>query len=212
MLLTVFDIETNGLVENKVYPDVYQLGFIRVDTNFKVHGSGSLYFYDSATFGKYNVEAAAVHKISEEFLKSQESMFNQNIATAYAILNDSLIVGKNNLSFDNNVMREFIFRYLPAKAQPFRLGKSIDVQSYMSIFYREWCSNNGISSSTRKKGTLEDYMKVMGINEEVVRIFAKNNGITLNVERPHDALYDAVLTYMCLVYIMSIRKMPVTPV
>ena len=212
MILTVYDIETNGFVEKGVYPDVYQLGFIRVDTNFRVHGSGSLYFYDSVTFADYKQDAGDVHGISESFLKTHEDKFNENIATAYAILNECLTVGKNNLSFDNNVIREFINKYRPAKSAPFRMGKTIDVQSYMGIFYREWCTAHGVPVTTRKTGTLSEYMNVMGINEVVVKTFAKNNNIKLDEARPHDALFDATLTYMCLIYLMSIKKMTLKPV
>lgn len=218
MLLTVYDIETSGFIRGDEYPDVYQLGFIRVDDKFRVQGYGSLYFYDTETFLPYNQEAYEVHHISLDFLKTQSDDFLKNMSTAYAILNNSVVVGKNNIMFDNRVITNFINKYRQKKnVEPFSLGKSIDVQNYMGIYYREWCAKKGIQVSNRKKGTLEDYMELMEMSEADIIKFGKNNGIDLescqeNRNSPHDALYDALMTYICVVYVMLVKKVPMTPV
>lgn len=213
MLLTVYDIETNGLIETgKPMPDIYQLGFIRVNTNFEVKGCGSLYLYNEKTYGPYTSEAASVHQIPLEFLQSKSDEFERNLATTYALLNNSLVVGKNNIRYDNLVVTNFVNKYRPEKAEFFKLGKSIDIQPYMGRLYREYCANNRIQCSPRKHGTLEDYLKVMNADDAVVQKFAKNNNIQLSSDRLHDALYDATVTYMCLVYLMVIKKVQVTPV
>lgn len=213
MLLTVYDIETSGFIQkDKPMPDVYQLGFIRVNTNFEVRGCGSLYFYNPATYGEPSPGALEANGLTLDFLETKKEEFDKNLATAYALLHNSLVVGKNNIRFDNLVISGFLNKYRPEKVGSFCLGKSIDVQSYMAILYRDYCAKNGIPCTSRKQGTLEDYLKVMEADENVVRQFAKNNNIQLGEGRLHDALYDATITYMCLCYLMVIKKMQVTPV
>lgn len=212
MLLTVYDVETNGFIEHGKVPDIYQFGYIRVDTSFRVHGSGSLYLYDPATYSPHKKDAEDVHGITIDFLEKHKNDFNKNLSTMYALLKDSLVVGKNNITFDNIVVNGFINRYRPEKAPAFNLGKSLDVQAYMAKYYRDWCAANGKPYTNRSKGQLSDYIQVMDSNEQTVLDFAANNGIQLSTERPHDALYDATLTYMCLVYLMLIKKVPMKPV
>lgn len=213
MLLTVYDIEAGGLIRKEApMPDVYQLGFIRVNTNFEVKGCGSLYFYDPATYHEPEQTALQANGLTIDFLETKKDEFDKNLATAYALLHNSLVVGKNNIRYDNLVITSFLNKYRPEKVGGFKLGKSIDVQSYMAVLYRDYCSINGIPCSPRKQGTLEDYLQMMQADENVVRAFAKNNNIQLCDERLHDALYDATVTYMCLCYMMVIKKMQVTPV
>lgn len=211
MVLTIFDVEANGLIENHKMPDIYQFGYIRVTDTFKVIGSGSLYYWNSASYLPYDNASGAIHGITEDFLKKHEEDFIKNSATMYALLHNCMVVGKNCLTYDNPVVINHMRKYQPAKCPTFAFGPKIDIQSHAAIYWREYCRLNGIEHTSHSRGTLGDYMKMCGYTEEVIKAFASINGIQLDSEHPHDALYDATMTYMVLCWLFKVKNLRITP-
>lgn len=45
MIYTIFDIETNGLIEKSRFPEVLEVGYIQVNEALELLRGGSFYFY-----------------------------------------------------------------------------------------------------------------------------------------------------------------------
>ena len=208
-MYTVYDIETSGTSRDS---EIYEFAAIRLSDDMKVIGTYNYFFYKKE-WGE--TQEAHIHGLTKEILEPYAPDFYKNLAAMYAMMYDATVVGKNNLGFDNYVIKRFIDRNikdLDEKAtgiRKFKLGGSIDVQQYMARHYRDYMSRIGTPVSSQSKGTLEQYMSVCGFTEADLVGFAKAIGIDTTSPRfkAHGAMYDVVMTYATFVWLINHNTM-----
>lgn len=106
MIYTIFDLETTGF--NHLHDDVVQLAYVRLNSRMQKVSSGNLYFYYDRM--NWSEKAYAVHQISQDFLKQYVNDFEENVRTAYAILQQGNLVGHNCDAFDIPFVDNFLSR------------------------------------------------------------------------------------------------------
>ena len=210
MVYTVYDIETSGLNRDC---DIYEFAYIRLDDEFNIIKNDVLYFYRKT----WNITATEVHGLTRESLESHASEFFKNLAAVYATMQNTIAIGKNNMTFDNIALSNFINRYKfdvdkQKGIRDFRIKASIDVQNYMAPYYRRYMSDIGTPVGGNKSGTLEDYMKVCGFNYQILKDFALANGIEVNDRfKVHGAMYDTIMTFAVLKWLAYSAKVTFNP-
>lgn len=195
MIFHIVDIETTGL--NRMRDDILEVGYIRCDQNYKIIGHGTLYFYKP----EYQIEnpgAQAIHKLTREFLKQYEDDFDKNMASLYALVRDSLFIGKNSDSFDVLFLKEFIGKNIPELYSTAKPANTLDIQAVFAPRFREWYKKT-YGSVIKRSGKLEEYMTVIGYsNGKVKEEFSKLFPMEVERSHAHAALYDAFMTYLAL--------------
>lgn len=193
MVLTFFDIETTGF--NFTNSDVLQVGFVRADEKGKIINAGNLYFYQPG-FDVERPDAFKVHGLTREFLSKYEADFKKNVAGLYAMLQKGYLVGKNSDSFDVPFTLGWINKVCPGYLPNITPFRTCDVQKVMKPVYQE-AYRKQFGNNTSKIGTLEDYVKVLGIESFVKEMYQIAQGFAKEPAREgfHDALYDSVATY-----------------
>lgn len=210
MIYTVFDIETSGLDKEC---DIYEFAYIRLDDNFNIIKSDTLYFFKKS----WVVTASEIHGLTEEMLTPHIKDFYKNLAAMYATMHNGIAIGKNNMMFDNTRVISFINRNMYDQnkdkgIRDFRIEASIDVQNYMAPHYRRYMESIGQPVGPSKKGTLEDYMKVCGFDKPMLESFARQNGITVDERfKAHGAMYDTVMTLATLKWLTFAAKTVFSP-
>jgi len=192
MLFNVVDIETTGF--NTVNDDILEVGFIRCNQDFQIITHGVLYFYKP----EFQVESAAqkVHGLTRTMLKEHESEFERNMVTLYTLVQKGVLVGKNSDKFDIPFIREFILKYAGSLCHTCQFACSIDMQTRMSGRFQEWYKRT-YGSVTRRAGRLEEYMGVLGLTGEDVRMkYVQLFPEMGKRQQAHSALYDAFMTYL----------------
>jgi len=190
-----YDIETSGFERDS---DVYEFGFVRTDDCLNVISSGNLYFYQK----EWGIKASHVHGLTRQFLEQHEQYFAKNLATLYALCHNTTWVGKNNISYDNIVLSNFMSRYEPKGVQSLWPAGTVDVQKMCGRRWREWHQKKFGENMGRKSGTLPDYIAMTGFSKEDIDGYMKANRIVMPEGRDklHSALYDTVLTLCAAKY------------
>lgn len=210
MIYNVFDIETSGLEKDC---DIYEFAYIRLDDNFNIIKTDTLYFYKKS----WNITSSDIHGLSKDYLEKYAKDFYKNLAAMYATMHNGIAVGKNNMMFDNSRVSSFIKRnkYDMNKDKGIRdfvIKASIDVQNYMAPYYRKHMIDRGLAVSNNQKGTLEDYMEVCGFTKPMLEDFAKSNGIEVDERfRAHGAMYDTVMTLATLKWLAYAARVTFSP-
>jgi DNA polymerase III epsilon subunit-like protein len=189
---TIFDIETTGLDPGS--DAVIQLAFITVNQELFPLRSRNYYLYKRGM--PWSKEAAAVHKLTQEFLQQYEADYERNLLNIYCALQRGSLVGHNSNSFDIPFTSQFLVREGLPRLSP---DNSYDT---MKI----WQPKFG------KRMKLGNLVKELGIEEESVTQLAS----VLFNESPeklasHNACYDATATLLCWREALRAIK-PKTPV
>ena len=194
MIITILDIETTGL--DKCIHDILEVAYMRIDSKtLEILSHGTLYFYKP----EFRIEnqAQAVHGLTREYLTQFENEFDDNIVSLYTLIQQSVVIGKNSDNFD----LPFISMWLNRKASilaPVCIVGTLDIQEFLAPHYRKWVAScTGVMPSTRKKGTLEEYMDMFGYTQESLKMdFIKLYGSER--AHAHGALFDVYMTYICV--------------
>ncbi len=193
MLFHIIDIETTGL--HRSADDILEVGYIRCNQDFRIVGHGTLYFYRP----EYQIEnpgAQAVHKLTREFLRQYEKDFEVNLAALYALVRDSIFVGKNSDAFDVPFLKEFIGKNIPELYSTAKPSRTLDLQKVCAPRFREWYKDT-YGSTTKRPGRLEEYVSMLGYTDGCVKDeFAKLFPEEAVRNHAHAALYDAFMTYL----------------
>lgn len=216
MLLTFMDIETTGF---NTYKDVIlEAGYIRVNVvpkpqstkvSMDIVSSGNLYFFMDGWNSEANEGAYEKHKLSNAFMsqfKDQET-FDRNISALYTLMYNSYFVGKNSDKFDIPMIISFINRYT-VHLEPIELaGATIDVEKVLLQPYREYYTKK-TGQETKKRGTLEDYMEMIGYTEDDIMEIYKTLNVMEGRDHAHSGLYDSLMTYLAFKY--AVEKLHMT--
>ena len=202
MIFTIIDIETTGFSRHK--DEILEVGYMQVNENLQVYRSGSLYFYrdewmraDGGQRDLWYNEAQQVHKLTREFLQPYEKSFKSNLVTLYTLLENAIVVGKNNKGFDLPMIEQFFYRHVPELGAPRAFGQ-IDLQGVFTPKFREWYERR-YHESTRKLGSLSELMEVINYTPEMIlEGFRKDIPNGGDREFAHSALYDVYMTYLLL--------------
>lgn len=198
MIYTILDIETTGFHKDGG-DEILSFGFIRINSQFEIKASGTLYFYKpNFNVGKY--PACNIHKLDRKFMETQEANFKDNIKKMYSLCYNSTIIGKNSTVFDMPFIKNFIARHCPALPELI-YSKTFDVQTEFSPVYKERSGNN-------KKGTLTDYIDILNITQEDIK--AVYETLPTKDEESmhmHGALYDCVATFLVFKQLCDIIKL-----
>ena len=190
-----YDIETASTARDT---DIYEFGYVRTDDTLRVLSSGTLFFCQP----KKEVFATHIHGLTKEYLSKYAPDFAKNLATMYTLMENSVVVGKHNLIFDDYVVSHFLHSHVAPNTLFRGPSRSVDIETFMASKYREYAGLVG----TRKIGTLEQYMEMFGLTNDFVMQWMQKFNISLPEGRTHlhSAQYDAILTFM--VAIIAVQK------
>lgn len=222
MICTVIDIETTGRykislgLNNPDYAEILEVSYIRVNSeDLSILSHGSLYFYKP--YFCVESQAQEVHGLTRQFLKQYEKDFDKNLIQLHALMQQTLIVGKNSDVFDIPFIQAFLKKHSNGKLNidaEFEAAKiktyagypaeytwfygSYDIQTIYKNTWKDQVEKmTGSRPSGQRKGSLSEYIDDFpGRREEVEAIYA-----TLDKDRvtkAHGALYDCVMTYVVL--------------
>lgn len=198
MLYTIVDIETTGF-HKEGGDEILSFGFIRINSDFEIKASGTLYFYKpNFNVGKY--PACTIHKLSKAFMETKEADFKDNLKKMYSLCYDTTIIGKNSTQFDMPFIQNFIRRHC-STIEPLEYKKTFDVQKYFSPIFKERTGESRV-------GTLTDYVNLLGITQDDIKE-VYNSLPTKDSEsmHMHGALYDCVATYLVFKETCKILKL-----
>lgn len=192
MLYTLVDIETNGM--SHTTNDILEVGYIQMKRNMEIVRSGTLYFWKDG----WGVGRGDIHHLSSSFLSQYKDDFDANLVRLITLIHKGIIFGKNSNGFDIPFIRSFILKYgYGLSVQP---AGVLDIQDWLALHYRNWAINNGIQVSPQKKGTLSEYMDMIGKSQdEIMAEFRQKFPDEARV-RAHSALYDVYMTYLAFDY------------
>lgn len=191
MVVTIYDIETTGFDHKE--DDVISIGFLRCrDTDLAVMSSGIFYMHNKR-YAKSSPDALAVHGLTDEFLSQYDDKFNDNLVRCFGLFHNSVVIGKNNIKFDDKFINMMFAKYSQHLYNRLRIQRSIDVQS---LFAPRWRRISGCDSN-RKMGTLGQYVSSLGFTQDdVTRMYNELPTKDNEAVRYHGALYDAVATWI----------------
>ena len=186
MIYTIYDIETTGLIPE--YHQILSFGYMRVNDKLEILESGTLYFYqDDWTI---SADSYRVHGLGAEFLNQYKKDFFKNIALMYSMLNNSCVIGKNNIRFDGPFVKRFIKRHTLA-LDDLRFLQEIDMEKEYGKVYRSETGSRG--------GTLTDYIEHLGYTQnDVKEVYESLPNKDNHAMHMHGALWDVVCTYLVL--------------
>jgi len=205
MTHTVIDIETTGYLKyldtfGRLDPSsqILSVGYINIDSeSLNIIDAGVLYFYRP----EFDVEAAQhVHHLTREFLSKYEKDFDENIAKLEALVTDRTLIGKNSNAFDLKFIIGFLKTWGNFNEMAGPLPEStVDMQEIFSPLYRKlYYQKYNVQLSGRVKGKLEEYVRLLDPNGVALAAVLKDikKYTEINDCNPHDALYDAAMTYL----------------
>lgn len=193
MIFTVFDIETTGF--DKSRDEILEFGYIQVNEDLEIIRYGSLYFYKESF--PLNAESEELHKLTREFLLPYRQDFGDNLIRLYTIFNNSLAIGKHSGQFDNEFVTRFMQKHAPELGIVSPSG-GYDMEKFYTPIYRKF-HRQKFNEFTRKLGTLEELMEVIGYTEDRVRSeFNELFELPAGRDNAHCALYDTFMTFLLL--------------
>lgn len=216
MLLTFVDIETTGF---NTYKDVIlEVGYLRVNVipkpqstkvDMNIVGSGNLYFFKDGWDSEANADAFEKHRLSNEFMSqfNDQEVFDRNISALYTLMYNSYFVGKNSDKFDLPMITNFINKHTVFLEPIVLAGSTIDVEKVLLESYREYYKKK-TGQETRRRGTLEDYMDMIGYTESDIMGIYKTLNVMEGRGHAHAGLYDALMTYLAFKY--TVEKLHMT--
>lgn len=204
-MITFYDIETNGLERDS---EILEFGFVRCKEDFKLVSAGQLFFWQD----EWNVGRSDIHGLTREMLKEHELKFVVNMSQMYAIMKDGYIVGKNNHSFDDIVLNNFMRRHTFAEDKEISLittyKTSADIQTTHGKIWRNIMKSKGVDVGS-KRGTLEDYLNAIGYNQDIIAKYCSMCGIKMRDNLLHSAAVDAMATYfVARMYAIKFKVLP----
>lgn len=204
-----YDPSTGYLKDDR---EILEVGYLRIeDTTGEIISHGTLYFYKPY----FDVEKTQhIHGIDREFLKQYEEDFNRNLIILNSLIQKTLIIGKNSNSFDIPFINGFIDKHskgLLPMASAVALSKTKDIdgsfisytpelytydvqKAFKDEFRRLYEQKHGVSLHHNKRGTLMDYIEVLGLQDELDKLY--ENLDKERTTRAHGALYDCCATYL----------------
>lgn len=192
MLITFYDIETNGLERDS---EILEFGFVRCKEDFTLVSAGQLFFWQDG----WDVGRTDIHGLTTAYMEEHKSKFVVNMSQMYGIMKDSYIVGKNNHSFDDRVLNSFMQRHTFAEDKGVSLkttyAGSADIQSTHSQKWKSLLRAQGGDPGNRR-GSLEEYLQVIGMGPEIVGKYCEMCGIKMRGNLMHSAGVDAMSTYI----------------
>lgn len=221
MVGLVIDIETTSryptISEQTGYLrddcEILEVGYLRVDTITKeILSHGVLYFYKP--YFRVESEAQQIHGLTRSFLEQYEKDFEKNLITLTALIQKTLLIGKNTEGFDIKFIDRFIDKHSKGIL---KLENTVNKQRIKTYDGRNFFYDNASWSQDmqvifpitfrqlyydkykevlpkNRKGKLGEYIDVLNAREEVDRIYAS---LTKDRETgAHGALYDVVMTYV----------------
>lgn len=201
MIYTVLDVEATGF-HKEGGDEILSVGFMRINSSFKILASGTLYFYKPNFPIERNPQALAVHKLERKFMKQFEDQFYTNIKKLFALCYRSTIIGKNSTSYDMPFIKNFIKRHCPTLPDLEYLN-TFDVQAEFSKIFQQ-------RTGKTNKGTLTDYIECMGVtSEQLNEVYNSLPTKDSKSMHMHGALYDCVATY--LVFIETCKVLNLKP-
>ena len=226
MIKTVMDIETTGfykLNEDKTTlldsSEIVEVGYIQIDdTNFDIVNYGTLYFY-KPYFNLEN-EAAAVHGLTREFLEPYEKDFDRNLIALCSLMENCVMIGKNNRNFDLPYIQSFIKKHakfdtnIPALVaglnmkdyndHKFYYGSSVTVIDTQELYMPIWRSIQFAKTgeTTRKWGTLGQYIESIDGGQQLTQEFYDSLE-KARVTGAHGALYDCCMTLVIYLWYLG---------
>lgn len=194
-IYTVYDIETTGLNVNTC--EILEYGYIRVNEKTEIVAYGELYFWKPGW--QIDRGAAGVHGLTPEFMRQFTEDFDKNLAALYTLTKDAYICGKNSRAFDDKVVHNFLERHLGSLPTPDPRGIA-DMQEWLKPSFQEWLLKSQGIDPGRRKGTLEEYMRMMGLSYETLKKMFQEECPKARRDTEHSGLFDAYQTLMCLRY------------
>lgn len=179
MLYTIFDLETTGF--NGTSDAVCQFAFITVNQNLLPVRAKNYYFYKEGM--AWSEQAAAVHRLTREFLKQYESEYEHNLLRMYTVLQRGNLVGHNSNGFDIPFARQFLIR------EGFPVLQPEICYDTMQIWHRTFGKRMKLANLPAALGIPES--QIMGL----AQVMFKDNAGDL---RAHNACYDVAATTCCL--------------
>lgn len=201
MLFTILDIETTGFkyAQRPGMPndDILEVGYIQVDERLNMLRHGVFYFYQPDFV--LNAEAEAVHGLTRDFLEEHQEEFDASLCKLYTLMQQGVIIGKNNIGFDTPFIIDFLSRR--GKGLPeINVVNQVDLQDIFTPIFRRWYKSK-TGENTRKLGKLGELMEVIGksmneVESEYCRLFPDVKDRC----GAHSALFDVYMTYLLLEY------------
>lgn len=199
MLFTILDIETTGFRHNARMPEdndnILEVGYIQVDENLKILRYGVFYFYKEDFV--LNHDAEQIHGLTKEFLQEHIDDFDSSMIKLYTLMQEGIIIGKNNIGFDTPFILDFLNRRgqgLPA----IKVVNQVDLQAIFTPIFRRWYKDK-TGENTRRKGELGELMEVIGKSMESVEFEFKELFPDASDRcGAHSALFDTYMTYLLL--------------
>ena len=132
MVLTVIDLETTSV---KDYPvNILEAGYIRINQDCDILGHGTLYFYKP----EFNIEGATQYNgLTRSYLEQYAKDFDKNLAALYALCYRGILVGKNNIRFDDRKIVDFVTNYCK-DMEPLVLSGELDIEHHYTDDFRKW--------------------------------------------------------------------------
>lgn len=206
MLITFYDIETNGLERDS---EILEFGFVRCKQDFTLVSAGQLFFWQDG----WDVGRTDIHGLTVPMMEQHKSKFVINMSQMYGIMKDAHVVGKNNHAFDDKVLNSFVQRHTFAEDKSISLkttyASSADIQVTHSKKWKELLKAKGIDTG-RERGTLEQYLSAIDVSPEIVGQYCTMCGIQMRGNLMHSAAVDAMATY--IVARMYATKFGVLPI
>ena len=192
MIYTIFDIETNGLIEKSRFPEVLEVGYIQVNEALELLRGGSFYFYKPEW--KLRRDAQGKHGLTAEFLEAHENEYNESLVKLWTFMQHGRLIGKNSDRFDIPCCKNMFSIPNVGLGLPV-IDESADIQKVWAPVYRELIQKF-TGKSVKNAGTLEEYVMLLGLKQETVAEKFRETFPDEARVREHSALYDAYMTYL----------------
>ena len=205
--------------------EILSVGYIRVDLDTeRIFDAGVLYFYKP--YFEIENQAQSVHGLQRSFLEQFEDQFDDNLAMLETLLYNTVIIGKNSDAFDVPFLDAFLLKHRGPtplysyinllKMKNYEGGRlvlknettAVDVQTSFAPLYRRLMHDvKGVELSSRKKGTLTEYLDLLDPDRVSVNSLVKEvKELTSDefVASAHDAMYDACATWLVYVFLQKV--------
>jgi len=193
MLYTILDLETTGF--SKEMDHLLEFGYMQIDKQLNIIRTGSLYFYREDW--NVNTPAQSVHGLTRDYLEKHIDEFDDNLIRMYALVQNSVVIGKNSDKFDIPFINVH-FRKYANPVGPITLMGTLDLEEFYTPKFRSYYREK-YGQDTKKRGTLSELMELIGYSDSEIRKRFSSE-IVSDRDRAHSALYDVFMTYLLVDY------------